>query len=341
MTTTNNSTKGVLRLYSCGGAGINIGSRLEHHADADNPGYAKLDTCYIDTSSSNLNTNIPEDKTYLIRTTDGGGHVDGSGKFRAENYPHIVASIKNILLTFAPGTINVVVSSGAGGSGPVIATSLVYELIARGELVIGVVVGSSDTLIEINNTLKTIKSYEAVVRNHRVPVTIAYIHNTDKGRQDADEKVQLLIGALSALFSRQNAELDTKDLAHWLNYHKVTSYEPTLSALTVCTNDGDVTKLGNIISAATLAAPGVATRLPNVPEYQAVGFIPQVAGERTHAFAKQVPVHFVISDEIPAQTAKSLQDKIDAADQARDARIVRDRSILSAKDEVQSNGLVL
>jgi len=102
-------TQGEIRLYCCGGAGINIGSHFEG-GQAGEPGYAKTQLTYVDTSKSNLaRSGLSRDSIYLLEG------VDGSGKVRTENHAEIGRNVRNIIQQFKPGFFNIVLFSGAGG----------------------------------------------------------------------------------------------------------------------------------------------------------------------------------------------------------------------------------
>lgn len=105
----NEIQKGKVRLFCCGGGGINIGLRLEKYRGHQEAGFAQLETVYIDTSRSNLNRSVDQDNCYLIEG------LDGSGKIRAENHQEISQRIRDILQTHKPGDVCIVLSTAAGG----------------------------------------------------------------------------------------------------------------------------------------------------------------------------------------------------------------------------------
>ena len=72
--------KGKVKLYACGGGGINIGHLFEQHRGKSEAGFAQIDVTYIDTSRSNVKAGITADNLYLLEG------LDGSGKLRAENH---------------------------------------------------------------------------------------------------------------------------------------------------------------------------------------------------------------------------------------------------------------
>ena len=68
-----------VRLYGCGGAGVNIVSN--YATRGKEPGCAELIPSLIDTSASNLRSReVPEESVYQVEG------LDGSGKIRSENH---------------------------------------------------------------------------------------------------------------------------------------------------------------------------------------------------------------------------------------------------------------
>lgn len=324
--------KGKVKLYACGGGGINIGARLEKHRNHSEAGFAEIETVYIDTSRSNLQRQIDQKSCYLMEG------MDGSGKIRSENYQEISGRIRDILQQHKPGDVNLVLSTAAGGSGSVIAPSLVSELLARDIPTIVVTIGNADTRLEAENTLKTLKSYEAVAKLRKAPVVMAYIENNESTpRTKADAYVESMIISLCALYSRENRELDSKDLFNWLNFSRVTSFEPQLAALSLLDADSDLSKLGHIISVATIAAETDNTKLAVTPEYQCVGFLPEGADT---SVLQASPLHFVTSDGVFGAVAVNLQQLLKAMDESREARIAK-TGLLSNADRPTESGLVL
>lgn len=319
-------------LFSCGGCGINIGKHFTAFNGKEETGFAILDTVFLDTSKANLHKLTKEDNVYIVEG------LDGSGKVRSENHKQISECVLDILQTHKPGDINFVLSSGAGGSGSVIAPLITQELLSRGLPVIVIVVGSTDSRIELENTIKTLKSYEAISQMRKTPVNAMYYENSKKfTRTDIDSEIQRAIVALCALFSRQNMELDSSDLFNWLNYNKVTSYEPHLSYIEFFNTDINVEKPDSVISVATLALDSDTTSTGASVEYQCVGYVnPEVMKKMN--FEKTL--HIAVLDGPFAEHNKRLSKTLQDFDDAKKARIAKS-SILSDSDRPTITGLVL
>ena len=330
--------QGLVRVYACGGAGINIASLLEKHRNNDDVGAAKLHITYIDTSKSNLARNrhsIADEHIYVI---DG---LDGSGKIRAENYEAITSHAKDVLQAHKPMDLNIVISSAAGGSGSVIAPTIVGELLDRKVPTIVLMVGSTATRLDAENTLKTIKSYESIAQRKKAPVVAIYAENSaNVTRGDVDESLKYAVLTLAILYSRQNHELDSQDLFNWLRYDRVTSFDPQLAALTI--RDGrdlnaSLSDLGHVISVATLGSSPDQVYFPTTPDYQCAGFLPESSSDR---FKERCPFNYIVSDGIFPDIHARLNSFLKDLSEGTAARIVK-RNIVSRDDDATETGLIL
>jgi hypothetical protein len=321
----------VVNLYACGGAGLNIASSLEKFRGTTEEGFATVDTFYIDTSKSNLKFNPPEDSVFLIEG------VDGSGKKRDQNYELIYERSKEMLQQFKPADVNIVLHSASGGSGSVIGPVLVSELLNRGENVIVIMVGSRDSRIEINNTIKTIMSYEMISNKRELPVIATYYENSnEEPRSSVDASVLNAITLLSAIFSKDNAELDSSDLNNFLNYHNVTSYSPRLAFLDFYSKDIALVKGQTVISVVTLGEEGSPTSLKDPVEYQAAGFMCESAIKRVDL---HLPIHTAVINGTFNIIIKRLNDVIQELDTARSA--VVEKPLLKGNEKATNDGLML
>lgn len=320
--------KGRVRIYACGGTAINIIGALKTQT-INRDVIADFDIVLVDTSPANLRKHQHEAACYLVENLQGD-ELDGSGKYRGENIDPIRERVKPILQAHRTGDLNILLSSGAGGSGSVIANLLGKELAARGELFVALVVGSTSSKLEAQNTLNTIKSYEAAAKEYSVPVVMSYLQNSPNlPRSAVDKRMISTITFLGILFSRRNHELDSKDLQHWLQYGQpITSFPPRLSMLTVLWHQAgdaqlktDMSQLGNIITVATLAPEGVDTDLPVPPEYQTVGILPSIKTVDEQVDGKVI--NYIISDGVIGQIHKDLDLFLKDMAATSDARTLR------------------
>lgn len=306
-----NDVKGIVRLYACGGAATNIADAITKQGALSAPGFAELELAVVDGSDSNVKySDIPPEQIHLV---DG---LDGSGGHRAENAAILAERKLEILQKFKPADLNIVMSSGGGGTGSVLAPVLTGELINRNSPVIVFIIGSVETRTDANNTLKTMMSYEAIAKRAGIPLVVYYVQNGN-GIKQADVNAQVIstITTLRALYSRQNHGMDTMDLVNWLRFDKVTTYTRTkLAALTLVDRKGDITKVKDVIAVATLAKDPDSAAIPIFPEYQPKGYI-----QGNNQF-DDLPLHFVITDDFLADRIKKIEDLMNDHDGQSSAR---------------------
>lgn len=226
--------QGKVTLYNCGGGGINIGSYFAN-SEKGVHGSADLNTVFFDTSRSNMRNNIPEDQCYFLKDSDG------SGKFRASNYQAILDVMPEFLTKHKPGDVNIVTFTASGGTGSVAGPILIDNLLQRGELVIAIVIGSVESSAAITNTFNTLTGLELNAAERGVNLPIAYIHHdSTRTRSDVDAEARGFIAALGVVASRQNAELDTKDLEMWINHTQFSKVAPGLNRLHMYSNPAEI-----------------------------------------------------------------------------------------------------
>lgn len=325
-------------VYSAGGCGINIISKLEAMRDKPDVGIASIFPYYIDTSRSNLITkNLPIEYVHLFEGMDGGG------KKRATNAQEITQSIPAILQKFKPGDYNIVVHAASGASGSVLAPNIVSELKARGHMVIAIIIGSTDTHIEMENTVKTLKSYEGIAANRKSSVVCHYLENSPEFPQDkVDQEVIQALTLLCGLFSGQHERLDSQDLKNWLEYITISGAPGQLASLSFCTTPEEMDAAGNIVSVATLSAPGMTSRLDRVVQYQATGIVPTEWLKGSPGSIQMIddsPIHYAISTDGITKDIKRLTKQLAEVNALFASRNTR-ASFLDESDKPTSNGMV-
>lgn len=325
--------RGKVRLYACGGAGGNIAYLLSQtNSGLENePGFAELTVCYLDTSRSNLRKDIDEDHVYVVKTETS---KEGAGKIRSENYDPIQECLPAMLQKFKPADLNIVLASAGGGTGSVIAPLVAAELLDRDCAVVVLSVGSTDSELNIVNTLNTLKSYGGVVKRKQKSLIMRYIENNNGlSRTEVDKDIGRYIDALSLLFSKQNLELDSQDLKNWLRPDRTSSNEPMLGELWITTDNKLPDATGNSISVATLAAQENDYQYGATPDYMCNGFVPD--GVSTEG----LPMHYVITDNGYVDIAKRLQNVLNEKAEVRNARLKK--ASLVQGSEHDGNGMVL
>lgn len=322
-------------IYNVGGCGLNQGRAFE--AKFTEAKSAELNTVppsvfYVDTSSSNLRrSGIDQERTYLF------DDMDGSGKLRAENHREISKRIPNLLQAFQPSTFNIVISSAGGGSGAVIAHSLIKELRKQELPVVLILIGTTASLIEINNSVKTLKSLDKMAHDDDLPIVCFYLENTpNAGRQAVDAAALEALVSLVALFAGAHEELDSADLKHWLKFEELGG---ELVALEIVRGQKNYQAIKDVVSVATLAAPGDNTHLDPTPAYQAVGYVPD--NWVTNKFVTMgEPLSFCLSSDLVERASKELLSHEAEVSRVHQTRVRRD-SLVGRHDQATDDGLIL
>lgn len=320
------NTNGKLRIYGCGGLGINIASRYDDVSVE--PNFADVAPAYIDTSRANLQEHFNEEDVFVLK------NVDGSGKVRRENHSEIANVIKQILLQIEPGSFNVVVFSCSGGSGSVIGPLIMAELLARKLPVVALTVGSDESIITAQNTLNTLKSLAAIADRSELPVVTYYEQNDrDRKRSEVDGQLYYAISALAVMASNRNRELDSKDIANWVQFNKTTSVKPQLAQLEVYTTKEDAEDAKDPISVASLYGSQDMPLLGTVPEYQCAGYFREEADNYDQ-------LHLIITIDAVPNIIGGITETLERYESQRSGR-VKQAAIVSETDEISDTGLIL
>lgn len=204
------------RIYNCGGTGLNIGSQYSPNSDA---------VCFIDSSAANKShSTLPTERLYIIPDTDGAGGD------MAYMMPFVKKNMAAIVDKFPPGKVNIIVTSGGGGTGPAVATGLVDYLLGEGATVFILVVGGVDTTKRLRNTTNLIKNLDALTMKHGEHPILDYVDNQG-GEKVADEEILFRLAALDALTDQMNDRIDTKDIENFVHFHRITSVPSQLCML--------------------------------------------------------------------------------------------------------------
>jgi len=268
--------------YCCGGTGVNQGRRLASMASAMDKKQSEFHVApkivYID--SSDANTKKLEADVYEFPDTSGDNTLRGSGGIRAENAKIFAKYTKDILQKNPCGDFNVLIHSGGGGSGSVIAALLAKEMLARGENVFIVMVGARDIAKHINNTFRTLKSYMGYAQEYKRPLPVFYFEQQDeRHREDIDTNLLKHLACLMFAFSTHHAELDHMDVENWINYNRSAPFAPDLifakvsMGLTPEDAAEEIDSHGRIASSICFGEYGKVSAYPNsMTAYQTFGY---------------------------------------------------------------------
>jgi len=222
-------------------------------------------------------------------------------------------------------------------SGSVISPVLISELMKKDVSVMVVCVGSSDSRIEAENTVKTLKSYAMISEKSGRPVNMIYAENTrETGRGVVDKTVETNIVLTSMFFSGQNKELDKSDLRNFLDYHKVTSFNPKLTMVDFSSKDIHLEKDQAVVSVVSLTDDQTSTAIDLPVEYQATGFVMPAVKE---AVKVDMPIHMATIANYFNNVIERLEKQLRQIDEARSA--VVEKSIISKDEESTELGVIL
>lgn len=243
-----------LNLYAAGGTGINIAKRV---GDLD------INIIYVDTSVSNLKS-VNSPNVFLVEG------MDGAGKHLATTYENFKDISPDVLMKYPPSPfLNVVVGSLSGGSGAVIGPMLTSRLVDSGFNTAAIGVLAKHSFVEINNALKSLRSYRGVSGHIGKAVSLFFVDG--QTRSEEDQTVLHLISLLSLLVDkRYTEEFDTSDLKSFLSFDRVTENEPTVAIVEVMANEQFTPEKGtSVVGSILLTSDKSSTIQPAYPEYMA------------------------------------------------------------------------
>lgn len=244
----------LFNVYACGGAAINIVKKINN---------INCKKFYVDTSVSNAK-DIPSNSIY---TVEG---MDGAGKRRETTYDLFKEYASDILIKFKPsGNVNVVISSLSGGSGSVIAPFVVKELLKQNMTTIVIGVSSTNSVIEIINTVKALKTYKSI--SNSTSKSIALFHVDNESRANADMTVITFLNIIALLTDKSlTEEFDKSDLSNFISFEKVTDNSRDLGIITLGENVPVIPhKNTRIVSSLFLTRNRDENLEPVMPEYLA------------------------------------------------------------------------
>lgn len=329
----NKMAKGSINIYGCGGTGINIAKHIASRSDEfSSDAFASREIYYLDTSTSNMGKISEDDPNVYIYKG-----ADGAGKDRRHVAEVVMDNINSVLLKFKPADVNIFIASNSGGSGSVIAPTLISELLKRGESVILFGVNSFEDRMALKNVIASMKTYESISNLRERPVVACLFENNSETSELANNKrISDNVIMLSALFSRNNEGLDSQDLRNWLNFHKVTGFKPSFSQLIIQLGEVKRSSEHHLIAAAVLAS----SRENHKPygfmvDYQTVGYFDQ---SKTNEKLNEETVNYLIYDGLIGTMFNRHQNMLDTLDEETRARSNK-RGILNENDKPDQGGI--
>lgn len=210
---------------------------------------------------------------------------------------------------------------------------LIKELLERNQPVIACVVGSEESRITTDNTIKTLQSLDAISRKVDKPIPITYVHNSpENSREKNDNQIRTAITSLSVLTSRENKELDTKDVANFVKYDEVSSVKQGIAFMYISSSIDEAKSIQYPIAIASLMAKAGELPYELEPEYSCVGY-------PIHDVLKNTDLHFVISQANVASTFNKLKDRLSKYDENASAK-PQSVTVLGKDIQADDDGMV-
>jgi len=218
-------------LHSCGGAGISIADKaITYLRNNENEKKAQLVMHGLDTSETNY-PNTREFKTVAdfwkmenINLDDS--YFDGSGGVRGHNSESIVKGVQAYLdakkyLAPKKGELHVILAGASGGSGNIIASMLLKNLLDKGVPVTLIIVGDDNSAKAAENTRKALTTLNSIAGAKRKRITTMRLlfNNNKEGNnilsayEDVDAEVAIHIDVLRT-FNGELRDLDFQDLVN-------------------------------------------------------------------------------------------------------------------------------
>lgn len=212
--------RGKLIVLACGGTGINImtgstGQKIKELTEKS-ASIASIKLICFDTSRVTIDSK-PKiyDAFFKIEDESSSGKgIQGSGQERRTNAKPISRYVTDWAATnITPDKVDefyLIVTSGSGGTGSVIAHMLTSELIARNRPVAVIVVGDTADHARAVNTYNTMLGLakKAVMTQ---PLGVFYVDNKS-GEKHANDVIEKFIISMLTLVSGQHHDLDFQDM---------------------------------------------------------------------------------------------------------------------------------
>lgn len=226
--------KNKLIVHCCGGTGISIVDKsIDFFTNRDITSKAALVVKALDTSDANfkdtkrLKGNY-EDCFYRIENNSlANGFLDGSGGVRAHSVDSIVKGVQkymdqNKYTEPRRGELHIILASASGGSGNVIATTLLGHMLSKDIPVFIILVGDDVSSKYCENTIKTLKTINNIAQKSDKAVSLGYFLNNQtnsnykKSQEDVDISIAGMIDILR-IFNGEPKDLDFQDIRNIIN----------------------------------------------------------------------------------------------------------------------------
>ncbi len=235
----------TLRVYACGGAGINIGALWKNTGRSQFLSEAQF--IGLDTSKNNQ----PDDNAFEVEHMEG---ARGGGKDRGENIKPAPDFVRSALSIHKPGDFNIVLFGAAGASGGVLGPLILRELLDKNIPVVAFVIGDTTSQKEIGNTVNCWRSIDNQRKSLDADIVFDYVLNsTYATRGEANKTIVNRLDLLSVFLTDSHEEADYQDIRNALRVSRVTSVAPSLQKINFFDSNADLKKVeGNPVACISL-----------------------------------------------------------------------------------------
>lgn len=224
-------------VHCCGGTGISIVDKsIDLLSKRDTDRKAGLVIKALDTSSANFadTMRLKDVENCFFRIENAklaNSFLDGSGGVRAHSAESIIKGVQNYMDTngfIEPkrGELHVIIASASGGSGNVIATTLLSNMLSKDIPVLIILVGDDVSAKYCENTSKVLKTVNNIAQSTDKAVALAYFLNNQRNLERGDsykssqETVDVSIAVLLDIlrvFNGSPKDLDFQDIKNLIN----------------------------------------------------------------------------------------------------------------------------
>lgn len=215
----------TLILHACGGAGINLSSSVGSIVEKLGDGFCNVEFRYLDTSRANYDKIEAKCDLFQITSKDvTKNDIKGSGGERQTHANDIVDSVKeylskNKIKEPKIDEYHVVMFSASGGSGNIIGSVLVQELLKKSIPTVAYVIGDSSNGLCAINTLNVLSTLNNIALKTNKPLVVSYVNNHQlfngnmiDAEKAADKMILNSMSTLSLFLSGRHEGLDNQDL---------------------------------------------------------------------------------------------------------------------------------
>lgn len=258
----------VVRVYACGGFGINRGRDIQESyvtmSERDKAHYVKPDVVYVDSSRGNLIGLEASAQTYILKQKPDllknatGEELTGGGGDRAYLRELAEEAAPEIVAKFPFFTYNVVIFSAHGASGCTLGMQIYREALKQKKHVVLIVVGGAHGAHRVQNTNAVLRALMKYQQDNNWSAGVYYQENPGLLPTDelgVNQKVLEFWAGLSNVLAGNASRLDQRDIMNWLQLPDSLQLAKSLYLLGACFSDSELEGAKNVVSVIGAVAP--------------------------------------------------------------------------------------